>query len=264
MHKTPASYTSAGPERPRLNGAGEEQLLASIDRSRLPVHVAIIMDGNGRWATHRSLPRVEGHRAGVGALRQTVEACGQLGIRYLTVYAFSTENWERPEQEVGFLMDLLMTVIEQEMPRLHEHGVGLKLIGDMDRLPERVRDRLSQALKVSLPEERLSLCVALNYGGRAEITQAARRIAQDAAEGKITPQEVDEALFGSYLYTSGMPDPDLVIRTGGEYRISNFLLWQLAYAELWITPVYWPDFRPIHLYEAILDYQRRQRRFGRV
>ena len=263
MHKTPVSY-SFGQDHGQLNGASEEQLLAAIDRQRLPVHVAIIMDGNGRWATCRSLPRVEGHRAGVGALRETVEVCGQLGIRYLTVYAFSTENWERPDQEVGFLMDLLMTVIEQELPRLCEHGVGLRVIGDMGRLPAQVRERLTEALKTVPAEEKLTLCVALNYGGRAEITRAARLLAHDAMLGKVRLEDIDEAAFASYLYTAGLPDPDLVIRTGGEHRISNFLLWQLAYAELWITPVFWPDFRRVHLYEAILDYQRRQRRFGRI
>ncbi|OUM94364.1 MAG: di-trans,poly-cis-decaprenylcistransferase [Firmicutes bacterium ZCTH02-B6] len=263
MHKTPVSFSS-GVDRVQLNGAGEEQLLAAIDRQRLPVHVAIIMDGNGRWATRRSLPRVEGHRAGVGALRETVEACGQLGVRYLTVYAFSTENWERPEQEVGFLMDLLMTVVEQELPRLVDNGVGLRVIGDMSRLPARVRERLTEALKMRPREEKLGLSVALNYGGRAEIARAARLLAHDVVAGKVRLEDIDEAAFSSYLYTAGLPDPDLVIRTGGEHRISNFLLWQLAYSELWITPVYWPDFRRVHLYEAILDYQRRQRRFGRI
>lgn len=207
---------------------------------------------------------MEGHRAGVGALRQTVEACGELGIRYLTVYAFSTENWERPEQEVGFLMDLLMNVLEKELPRLRENGVGLRIIGDINRLPERVRSRLTEALKTTPVAEKLTLCVALNYGGRSEISRAARLLAEDVLAAKLRVQDIDERLFASYLYTAGIPDPDLVIRTGGEHRISNFLLWQLAYAELWITPVYWPDFRRIHLYEAILDYQRRQRRFGRI
>ncbi|HEY8416793.1 MAG TPA: isoprenyl transferase [Limnochordales bacterium] len=264
MRKPTVSYMGAGADRTTLNGAGEDQLLAAIDRQRLPAHVAIIMDGNGRWATHRSLPRVEGHRAGVGALRETVEACGELGIRYLTVYAFSTENWERPVHEVGFLMDLLMNVVEQELPRLREHGVGLRVIGDLSRLPERVRHRLEEALATVPAEDRLTLCVALNYGGRFEIARAARLVAQDVLAGKLRADEIDEDVFARYLYTADLPDPDLVIRTGGEHRVSNFLLWQLAYAELWITPVYWPDFRRIHLYEAIVDYQRRQRRFGRI
>jgi len=264
MREPSVSYINAGAGRTALNGAGEEQLLAAIDRQRLPVHVAIIMDGNGRWATHRSLPRVEGHRAGVGALRETVEACGQLGIRYLTVYAFSTENWERPEHEVGFLMDLLMNVVDQELPRLRENGVGLRVIGDLSRLPERVRLRLEDAVAAVPAAEKLTLCVALNYGGRFEIARAARLLARDVLAGKLHPDDIDEEVFAGYLYTAGLPDPDLVIRTGGEHRVSNFLLWQLAYAELWITPVYWPDFRRIHLYEAIVDYQRRQRRFGRI
>ncbi|MBO8141024.1 MAG: isoprenyl transferase [Firmicutes bacterium] len=243
---------------------GEARLLAAIDRKRLPVHVAIIMDGNGRWATRRSLPRVEGHRAGVSALRAAVEACGDLGIRYLTVYAFSTENWERPEEEVGFLMDLLLDVIDRELPRLTEHGVRLRIIGDPDRLPAAVRRKLEDAVKLRPDEERMTLCIALNYGGRSEIARAARLLARDVLQGRLRPEEIGESTFASYLYTAGLPDPDLIIRTGGEHRVSNFLLWQLAYAELWITPVYWPDFNRVHFFEAIVDYQRRQRRFGRV
>lgn len=252
--------------RTTANGAGvsEQQLLQSLDRSRLPCHVAIIMDGNGRWATSRSLPRMEGHRAGVRALRETVEACGELGIKFLTVYVFSTENWERPGDEVGSLMDLLIHVLDTELPRLEKHGVRLRVIGDRRRLPARVNRKIDEALKRVPENGRLVLCVALNYGGRAEIVQAAKRLADDVAAGVVSLDEVDERRFASYLYTADIPDPDLIIRTGGEHRISNFLLWQAAYAELWLTPVFWPDFRRIHLYSAILDFQRRQRRFGRV
>lgn len=246
------------------NGATEQQLLQSLDGDRLPRHVAIIMDGNGRWATRRSLPRMEGHRAGVRALRDTAEACSQLGISYLTVYAFSTENWERPQDEVGFLMDLLTSVLDKELPRLEKNGVRLRILGDRSRLPARVNRKLDEALARTPADGRLVLCVALNYGGRAEIVQAAKRLAADVSSGTLRPEDVDETRFASYLYTADIPDPDLIIRTGGEHRISNFLLWQAAYAELWITPVFWPDFRRIHLYSAIVDFQRRQRRFGRV
>lgn len=252
--------------RSAANGAAEAEgrLLHALDRERLPRHVAIIMDGNRRWAESRSLPRTEGYRAGVRALRHTVEACGELGIRYLTVYAFSTENWERPRDEVGFLMDLLTNGLDKELPLLEREGVALRVLGDRRRLPARVNRRLDAALASPPENPRLVLSVALNYGGRAEIVQAARRVAADVANGVIRPDEIDESRFASYLYTADLPDPDLVIRTGGEHRISNFLLWQLAYAELWITPVYWPDFNRTHLLSAIVDFQRRQRRFGRV
>ncbi len=253
-------------EQAPTNGAAmnEEQLLRQIDPSRLPQHVAIIMDGNGRWATHRFMPRVEGHRAGVRALRQTVEACGELGIPYLTVYAFSTENWERPRDEVGFLMNLLVTVVDEELPSLERNGVRLRVIGDRSRLPKRVNEKLDEALSRAPRQGKIELCVALNYGGRAEIVQAAKRFADDVAKGLVRSDDLDETRFASYLYTADIPDPDLIIRTGGEHRISNFLLWQAAYAELWITPVFWPDFSRVQLYTAIIDYQRRQRRFGRV
>lgn len=255
-----------GREAPLSNGASpaQEQLLQLIDRSRLPRHVAIIMDGNGRWATRRFMPRVAGHRAGVRALRETVEACVELGIPYLTVYAFSTENWERPQDEVNFLMDLLVTVVDEELPDLERHGVRLRIIGDRARLPERVNEKLDEALARTPKQGNIELCVALNYGGRAEIVQAAKRFAADLLQGAVRLEDLDEDRFAAYLYTADVPDPDLIIRTGGEHRISNFLLWQCAYAELWITPVFWPDFGRIQLYSAIIDYQRRQRRFGRV
>lgn len=251
---------------PAGNGvaAAEGRLHQTLDLERLPRHVAIIMDGNRRWAASRSLPRTEGYRAGVQALRETVEACAELGIRYLTVYAFSTENWERPRDEVGFLMDLLSNGLDKELPLLKREGVRLRVIGDRSRLPARVNRKLDEALAEASTDHRLVLCVALNYGGRAEILQAAKRLAADVARGLVRPDEVDELRFSSYLYTADLPDPDLIIRTGGEHRISNFLLWQAAYAELWITPVFWPDFGRTHLYNAILDFQRRQRRFGRV
>lgn len=248
-----------------VKGSLEEQLLATVSADKLPQHVAIIMDGNGRWATSRSLPRMEGHRAGVRALRAAVEASVRLSIRYLTVYAFSTENWERPRDEVGFLMNLLLDVLERELPEFEKQGVRLRIIGDRSRLPERVNAKLDETLqRVHASEGGLTLCVALNYGGRAEIVRAARKLATDIAAGVIDEVDVDEHSFRKYLDTADIPDPDLIIRTGGEHRISNFLLWQAAYSELWLTPIFWPDFEQTHLYEAIIDYQRRQRRFGRI
>lgn len=265
MQRTVRAGYVRQPDRSIANGAPEEQLLAEVAAAELPRHVAIIMDGNGRWATARSLPRMEGHRAGVRALREAVEACVRLSIDYLTVYAFSTENWERPRDEVGFLMNLMLDVLERELPRFEKQGVRLRIIGDRARLPDKVNAKLDDALRrVERAEGGLTLCVALNYGGRAEIVRAARRMADAIASGDVDEADVDERSFRRYLDTAGIPDPDLIIRTGGEHRISNFLLWQAAYSELWLTPIFWPDFEKTHLYEAILDYQRRQRRFGRV
>lgn len=241
-----------------------KRLHEALDVNRLPKHIAVIMDGNGRWATGRSLPRIEGHRAGVKALRATVEACAELQIDYLTVYAFSTENWERPRDEVGFLMNLLVDVLKRELPLLKKNRVRLEIIGDRSRLPHQVNANIDNALRQTEGNDGLTMCVALNYGGRAEIMRAATSLAQDMRAGRIQPENIDEETFASYLYTAHIPDPDLIIRTGGEHRISNFLLWQAAYAELFITPVFWPDFQKHHLYEAIIDYQRRQRRFGRL
>lgn len=266
MRRTSGANVNRRVNERRANGAAlDEQWAAALAADKLPRHIAIIMDGNGRWATTRSLPRVEGHRAGVRALRSTVETCARLSIEYLTVYAFSTENWERPREEVGFLMNLLLDVLERELPEFEKQGICLRVIGDRSRLPDRVNAKLDEALRrVRGREGGLTLCVALNYGGRAEIVRAARRAAADVASGVVAAADLDEQCFSRYLDTAGIPDPDLIIRTGGEHRISNFLLWQAAYAELWLTPVFWPDFEPNHLYEAILDYQRRQRRFGRI
>lgn len=246
-------------------GVHEQRLLANIVAHKLPEHIAIIMDGNRRWAMARALPRKEGHRAGVKPLRAAVEACVRLHIKYLTVFAFSTENWERPPDEVGSLMELLLEVLEGELPKLEEQGVRLRVIGDRSRLPVRVNEKLDEALtRAQSVKGRLTLCVALNYGGRAEILRAARKLADDIAKGTVQAAQLTEDVFSRYLDTAGIPDPDLIIRTGGDHRLSNFLLWQAAYAELWLTPVFWPDFERVHLYEAVLDYQRRQRRFGRM
>ena len=250
---------------PRLYFRSDEQrLLAELDPARIPRHVAIIMDGNGRWAVRRGLRRAAGHRAGVKSLKETVKTCARLGVEVLTVYAFSTENWQRPASEVHTLMDLLAEVLNRELDELHEAGIRVRVIGRVSGLPPSVQAEIRRAEELTRHNRHMLLVVALNYGGRAEIADAARRLAEDVQAGRLAPSDIDEACFARYLYTADLPDPDLLIRTGGEFRVSNFLLWQLAYAELWVTPVYWPDFRRLHLLQAIVDYQRRDRRFGRV
>ncbi|MDI6895062.1 MAG: isoprenyl transferase [Bacillota bacterium] len=238
-----------------------EQRKAQLRRGLVPRHVAIIMDGNGRWARQRGLPRLAGHRAGLESVRQVVEACAELGIEVLTLYAFSTENWKRPPEEVQGLMDLLADYVDRELDTLARNGVRVRIIGHPEDLPARVREALGRVRERTAAGDRLQLVVALNYGGRREITDACQRFGRDIREGK-TEAELNEDKFASYLDTAGLPDPDLLIRPSGELRISNFLLWQAAYAEFWFTPVLWPDFRPVHLAEAVADYQRRRRRFG--
>lgn len=234
----------------------------SIPFENLPSHVAIIMDGNGRWAQKRNMPRVMGHRQGVESLREIVEACLELGIKILTVYAFSTENWKRPKEEVDILMNLLVEYLQKEMTTLHEQGVRIHPIGEISRLPLLAIRELEKAQEKTKDNDRLILNIALNYGGRAEIVQAVKEIAELLKEGKIQPNEITEEMISNHLATRGMPDPDLLIRPSGEYRISNFLLWQIAYTEFWITDTLWPDFRKEHLLEAIRAYQKRERRFG--
>jgi undecaprenyl diphosphate synthase len=235
-----------------------------LDPARLPVHIAIIMDGNGRWAAARSLPRAAGHRAGVEAARRTFRACRELGVRVLTLFAFSTENWRRPTDEVEALMQLLATTVREEAAELVRGGVQLRVSGDLSVLDPDVRADVEQVVAMTRPHEAFILNVAYSYGGRAEIVQAARRAAALVAAGKLGAEEITETLFADHLYTAGLPDPDLLIRTGGEQRLSNFLLWQLAYTELHFTPVLWPDFDRPHLIEALADYQQRRRRFGGV
>ncbi|HWI54159.1 MAG TPA: isoprenyl transferase [Desulfobacteria bacterium] len=234
----------------------------SLDMSKLPVHIAIIMDGNGRWATRRGLPRAMGHRSGVESLRDIVKACSSLGIGYLTVYAFSTENWKRPTEEVNILMDLLVEYLKKELEELHRSNVRIRAIGCTGDLPDKARQALADAQISTENNTGLTLNLALNYGGRNEITEAVRLIGTDIASGRLSPESINEEVISGYLYTAGIPDPDLMIRPSGELRISNFLLWQAAYSEFWYSPVLWPDFRRIHLLEAIVDYQSRQRRFG--
>ncbi len=237
---------------------------ATLDRTRIPAHVAIIMDGNGRWAASRGLPRAAGHRAGVEAARRTVDACRDLGVRVLTLYAFSTENWRRPADEVTALMALLAEAVREEASDLVRAGVQLRVSGDLQSLDPDLREQIAQVVRLTRDNHDLVLNVAYNYGGRAEIVAALRRLAADVARGALRPDAIDEALVDRYLYTAGLPDPDLLIRTGGEQRVSNFLLWQIAYTELYFCDVYWPDFTRSHLEAAIADYQQRRRRFGGV
>ena len=233
-----------------------------IRAETIPRHVAVIMDGNGRWAERRGLDRVQGHRAGIEAVRATVRAAHELGVRFLTLYAFSTENWSRPKGEVEALMGLLEHYLVAELEELDRNGIRLRAIGRLDRLPEVARLKLKEALERTRDNSEMTVVFALSYGGRSEIADAARKLARDVASGKLDPEQIDEKIFAAYLYDPELPDPDLLIRTGGEARVSNFLLWQIAYAELHVTEVMWPDFRKNDLVEAVLDYQQRERRYG--
>lgn len=240
--------------------AQEENAAGVPPRGRLPRHVAIIMDGNGRWARARGLPRLAGHQAGTRNIRHILEAAVEFGLEVLTLWAFSTENWGRPEQEVRGLLRLLEETIQRELPRLQEQGVQIRHTGRLDRLPPRLQEQVRRALEATAHNRRIILNVAFDYGGRADILQAVRHILADG----IPPEQVDEALFRRYLWTGDLPDPDLIIRTSGEYRLSNFMLWQGAYAELYITPTLWPDFTREDLAAALRDYASRERRFGLV
>jgi undecaprenyl diphosphate synthase len=245
-------------------GSEELSLLRSIDFARLPGHVAIIMDGNGRWAKLRKKRRVEGHRAGIASVRDVVETSARLGLKVLTLYAFSIENWKRPKTEVTTLMGLLKHYLRSELDTLLRNDIRFQVIGRPEELPRDVRQELERGMERTAGNHGLLFNIALNYGGRAEITDAARRLFQDLLANGRDPRKVDEATLSSYLYTAGQPDPDLLIRTSGEMRISNFLLWQIAYAEIWVTDVLWPDFRRVHLLQAIVDYQKRERRYGGI
>jgi undecaprenyl diphosphate synthase len=253
---------ASGPAVPAPATAGEAALLATIRSHPLPRHVAIIMDGNGRWAATRGLPRVAGHREGVKAARGAVRTAGQLGLEYLTLYAFSSENWSRPAAEVDFLMRLLESSVEAELPSLIENNVRLRTLGERDGLADGVRRSIERAVRATEGNTGLTLLIALNYGGRRELVRALRRIAARVARGELAPEALDEADVTAALDTAGVPDPDLLIRTSGEYRLSNFLLWQVAYTELLVLPTLWPDFSAGDLYRAVAEYQRRSRRFG--
>jgi len=245
-----------------FSGKRASALLAEFDAARAPRHVAIIMDGNGRWAERRALPRLAGHRAGAKAVREVIAASIELGISYLTIYSFSSENWSRPKDEVFGLMSLFVEVLERELVNLERMKVRVKVIGELDELPDQTRDAFVRCVQRTSGNAGLTLVVALNYGGRADITTATRRIAEQVAEGSLSPGAVDEAAIAARLSTSGVPDPDLVIRTSGEMRVSNFLLWEIAYSELWVTGTLWPDFNRTDLLRAVVDYQKRDRRFG--
>jgi undecaprenyl diphosphate synthase len=241
-------------------GHPDEALARQVSVERLPKHVAIIMDGNGRWAAQRHLPRVEGHRAGIDSVRDTVETAARLGIQVLTLYAFSVENWKRPAAEISTLMTLLKRYLRLELNTLLQHDIRFRVIGRMEDLQRDVQEELQVGMDRTANNRGMLFNIALNYGGRAEIVDAARR----AMEAGIAPGELDEARFASFLYTAGQPDPDLLIRTSGEMRVSNFLLWQIAYAEIYVTETLWPDFRRRHLLEAVLAYQKRERRYGGI
>ena len=230
----------------------------------LPLHVAVIMDGNGRWAKQRKLPRAEGHRRGAESARAIIRVASELGVKYLTLYTFSMENWNRPKAEVEAIMRYLVMYLKKETPDLNKHNVRLEVIGQTHRLPDRVQAQLEKTRAALAKNTGLTLVLALSYGSRAEIVDAARSIAQKAVKGTVAPDEIDEELLGSHLYTGHMPDPDLLVRTSGEMRLSNFLLWQMSYAEMVVTPVLWPDFRKPEFIAAIEEFARRHRRFGKL
>ncbi len=239
-------------------------LLESVDRCKLPKHIAIIMDGNGRWAKEQGQDRVYGHYEGVISVREIVNACAEIGIQYLTLYAFSTENWKRPKEEVDALMELLVNTIRKEIEELKKNNVKLHIIGDFKSLPAICQQELNEACEMTKTNTGLNLILALSYSSRQEIVEAARNIAIKIQQGELKPEDINFQIFENNLYTSAFPDPELMIRTSGEYRISNYLLYQMAYTELYFTDVHWPAFRKDNLYEALLNYQQRERRFGKT
>ncbi|MFP4039667.1 MAG: isoprenyl transferase [Desulfosudaceae bacterium] len=241
-----------------------ESLRRNLDGNRLPAHIAIIMDGNGRWAEKRSLHRLEGHRRGVETIEEVVKACRDIPIPWLTLFAFSTENWNRPEDEVAGIMNLLREFLANQQKKLRDNGIRLNVVGERQRLPRVVNRALTEALAFTSDGTSMVLTIALSYGGRSEISRAARKLAEAARDGLVAPEDIDEEMFASCLYTSDLPDPDLLIRTSGEMRISNFLLWQLAYTEMFITDTLWPDFGTEELLSIIKSYQNRDRRFGKI
>lgn len=239
-------------------------LRKQINKNRIPEHIAIIMDGNGRWAKKRNKMRLVGHNQGANTLKKIVEAAGKIGVKRLTVYAFSSENWNRPKKEVEGLMNLLMTSIDNEINKLNKNEIKISVIGNINMLPQEVRERIKNVIETTKNNKKFQVIIALSYSGRDEIITAAKKIANDAKSGRINPENINQKLFESYLYTKQIPDPELLIRTSGEERISNFLLYQLAYTELYFTNVLWPDFDEEELYKAIINYQKRERRFGKT
>ena len=250
------------PELLKPSDRDEERLLLDLDADRLPQHIAVIMDGNGRWAQRRHLPRVAGHRAGVQSARTVIETCARLGIHALTLYAFSMENWRRPKAEIDFLMHLLREYLRKELPVIHRNNIRMLVIGRHDKLPKEVRTDIERAMEQTADNTGMKLAVALNYGGRAELVDAFNHILDRVRNNGLANARVDEEMISQHLYTAGLPDPDLLIRTSGEMRVSNFLLWQIAYAEIYVTETLWPDFNRAQLYEALFDFQKRERRYG--
>jgi undecaprenyl diphosphate synthase len=250
------------PDLLKTSDLEEERLLRALDADRLPQHVAIIMDGNGRWAQRRHLPRVAGHRVGTQAARTVIETCAGLGINALTLYAFSMENWRRPKAEIDFLMRLLREYLRKELPIIHRNNIRMLVIGRHDQLPDEVREDIDRAMEQTAGNTGMKLAVALNYGGRAELVDAFNRILDRVRNNGLANTPIDEELISQHLYTAGLPDPDLLIRTSGELRVSNFLLWQIAYAEIYVTETLWPDFSRAQLYTALIDFQKRERRYG--
>ncbi|MCZ2479192.1 isoprenyl transferase [Aquirufa nivalisilvae] len=238
----------------------------SIDLNNLPAHISVIMDGNGRWAKQKGFTdRIFGHRNAIQAVRETIEGCGELGVKYLTLYAFSTENWNRPKAEVMALMSLLVSTINEELPTMMKNQVRLKAIGNIESLPDKSQKELLAAMDKTANNTGLTLVLALSYSGKWDLVQAAKKLAEKVKTGELQASDIDDSMMDNHLSTAGMPDPDLMIRTGGDHRISNFMLWQLAYAELYIfEDLFWPDFRKVHLYQAIVDFQMRERRFGKT
>jgi undecaprenyl diphosphate synthase len=242
--------------------AEEAELLGKLDLKRLPQHLAVIMDGNGRWAERRHLPRVAGHRAGVKAAREIIESCARLKLPYLTLYAFSLENWRRPQAEVDFLMRLLREYLKRELPAIHKNNIRLLIIGRSEQLPEGVRKDIEHGMQMTARNTGMKLVVALNYGGRAELVDAFNAMLEHIRSNGLSAFQADEQTISEHLYTAGLPDPDLLIRTSGEMRVSNFLLWQIAYAEIYVTETLWPDFSRARLLDALVDFQKRERRYG--
>ncbi|HLN52470.1 MAG TPA: isoprenyl transferase [Lentimicrobium sp.] len=239
-------------------------LKSKIDTSRIPRHIAIIMDGNGRWAQQRGEPRVSGHNHGVESVRKIATAAAELGVKFLTLYAFSTENWKRPQYEVDALMDILVHTLSEELETLMKNNIRLKAIGDVSGLTSSCHNQLVKTMEQTAGNNKMDLVLALNYSGRWELVEAAKKTAIEVAEGRLTIDQINSDTIDGFLSTKGMPDPELLIRTGGENRVSNYLLWQIAYSELYFTNIFWPDFRENNLYEAIIDYQKRERRFGMI
>lgn len=258
MHLSAASLSEVFPNPP------EGLDVTKLDGDNIPVHIAAIMDGNGRWAQERGLKRTEGHKAGVKGVREAITTCNDIGVRYLTIYSFSTENWNRPAVEVADLMGLFAKTMQNEIDGMDAEGVRIKTLGDIGRLPKNTHDIFSNAVKRTAGNDGMTLAIAVNYGARQEIVDAAREVALEVKDGRLDASDIDQDVFAQHLYTAGMPDPDLLIRTSGECRISNFLLWQIAYSEIVVTDTYWPDFDRYELLKAILEYQHRNRRFGRV